>query len=416
MLAIMSNKPIATTVQPVEASLPGDAPVRRCALFDYGFRPFFLLCSAYALVMVPWWMYRFAHASVSFGVLPAVYWHAHEMIYGFVMAAIAGFLLTAVPSWTGERGFAGLPLIVAVVLWTAGRVAMSAAGAVPFWLVAAAELAFVPCLLALLAPPILRTRNRNLPVLAVLVVLWIIDGAFVLSLARGDALLATGAIRLAIDFVLVLVTIIGGRIVPVFTANALRRRGETVSTVTRMPLEYAVIGLMVAIAVTDVFAPNAWLSGVLAALAALAHVLRLAGWRSFRTRGEPILWIMHVAYAWIPLGLALKAFSLLGDFGWAAKWQHAFGAGVLATMIFAVMTRVALGHTGRPLVVSRAIGAAYLLLTFAALLRVFGIALFPENYLLTLTVAGTAWMFAFGTFLVAYAPILWWPRADGRPG
>jgi uncharacterized protein involved in response to NO len=398
------------------AAMSNPDSLRRFALFDYGFRPFFLLCGAYALILVPWWLYRFAHASVSFGGLPAMYWHAHEMIYGFVMAAIAGFLLTAVPSWTGARGFAGLPLIVAVALWFAGRVAMSVAGAGPFWLIAAAELAFVPCLLALLAPPILRTRNRNFPILAVLLVLWIIDGAFVLGLARADVLLASGAMRLAIDFVLVLVTIIGGRIVPIFTANALRRRGETVTTVTRKPIEFAVISLMVAIAVTDIFAPQGFASGVLAALAALAHVLRLAGWRSFRTRGEPILWIMHVAYAWMPFGLALKALSLLGDFGWAAKWQHALGTGVLATMILAVMTRVALGHTGRDLVVSRAVGVAYLLLTFAALLRVFGLTLFPAHYLLTLTVAGAAWMAAFGIFLVVYAPILWWPRADGRPG
>lgn len=391
------------------------APARRFALFDFGFRPFFLLCGAYALIMVPWWMYRFAHGGTSFGGVPALYWHAHEMLYGFVMAAIAGFLLTAVPSWTGERGSAGVPLIIAVLLWTAGRVAMGAAGAVPFWALAAAELAFVPCLLALVAPPILP-RNRNLPVLAVLCVLWIIDGAFVLGVARADALLAAGAIRAALDFVLLLVTIIAGRIVPTFTANALRRRGETVTTVTRRPVEYAVIGLMIAIAVMDVVAPQLWVSGVLAGLAAIAHAIRLAGWRSFRTRGEPVLWILHVAYAWIPLGLALKALALLGDVGWAGKWTHAFGAGALATMILAVMTRVALGHTGRALAVSRAIGVAYLLLTLAALLRVFGIVLAPTHYLLTLTVAGLAWMLAFGVFLVVYAPILWSPRVDGKPG
>jgi uncharacterized protein involved in response to NO len=301
-------------------------------------------------------------------------------------------------------------------LWFAGRVSMSMSGAVPFWLLAASELALVPCLLALLAPPILRTRNRNLPVLAVLSVLWIIDAVFIASVSRGDTMLAAGTLRLALDFVLVLVTIIAGRIVPTFTANALRRRGETVSTVTRKPVEIAVIALMIAIAALDLFAPAAWPSGALAACAAVAHAVRLSGWRSFRTRGEPILWILHVAYAWIPLGLALKAFSVLGDFTWAAKWSHAFGAGALATMILAVMTRVALGHTGRPLTVSRAITAAYLLLTGAALLRVFGIALFPAHYLLTLTVAGTCWILAFGIFIVTYAPILWSPRADGRPG
>ena len=386
------------------------------ALFSYGFRPFFLLAGAYALIMIPWWMFGYAHGSLSFGGLPPMYWHAHEMVYGFVMAAIAGFLLTAVPSWTGERGFAGKPLMAAVALLLAGRIAMSMAGEWPFWVLALAELALVPMLIALLAPPILRTRNRNLPLLAVLVVLWIIDVAFLTAIARSDVTLAAGSMRLAIDFVLVLITVIAGRIVPAFTANALRRRGEEPRVVTRPPLEFTVIGLMVAVAVTDVFVPHGIPSGVLAALAAIAHIWRLSGWRSFRTRGEPVLWIMHVAYAWMPLGLALKAIAILGDADWASKWQHALATGVIATMILAVMTRTALGHTGRPLVVSRAIAAAYLLLTFTAILRTFGVALFPAHYLLTLTVAAITWSTSFGIFLVVYAPILWRSRADGKPG
>jgi uncharacterized protein involved in response to NO len=393
-----------------------DSPPRGFALLSYGFRPFFLAGGAYALVMIPWWMYRFAHGGASFGGLPPMYWHAHEMIYGFVMAAIAGFLLTAVPSWTGERGFAGPPLIVAVTLWLAGRVVMSLAGDMPFWLLAAAELALVPWLIGLLAPPILRTRNRNLPLLAVLLVLWLIDAAFIASLWRVDAALAGGSARLAIDFVLILITVIGGRIVPAFTANALRRRGGEPNLVTRTWLEYVVIGLMVAIALVDVFAPNGIASGVLAALAALAHAGRMSGWHSFRTGGEPILWIMHVAYAWLPLGLALKACALLGDAAWASKWLHALATGAMATMILAVMTRTALGHTGRPLVVARAIAVAYLLLTCTALLRTFGVALFPAHYLLTLELSALTWMACFGIFLVVYAPILWRPRADGRPG
>jgi uncharacterized protein involved in response to NO len=390
--------------------------VRGFALFSYGFRPFFLLGGVYAFIMIPWWVYRFAHAGAAFAGLPAMYWHAHEMIYGFVMAAIAGFLLTAVPSWTGERGFAGKPLIAAVMFWLVGRLAMSASGETPIWVLAVAELALVPWLIVLLAPPILRTRNRNLPLLAVLLVLWVIDVAFLAGLARGDAALAAGSTRLAIDFVLILITVIGGRIVPAFTANALRRRGGEPDLVTRAPLEIAVIGLMVAVALADVFVPNGVLSGVLAALAALAHTWRLSGWRSFRTGAEPILWIMHLAYAWLPLGLALKAFAILGDAAWASRWQHALATGVIATMILAVMTRTALGHTGRPLVVPRAIAAAYLLLTFAALLRTFGVAWFPGHYLLTLTVSAIAWSACFGIFLVVYTPILWRPRVDGKPG
>ena len=151
-----------------------------------------------------------------------MYWHSHEMLYGFVIAAVAGFLLTAVPSWTGARGFAGRPLMIVVGLWMLGRVAMSTVGAVPFWLTAAAELSLLPVLLALLAPPIFRSANRNAPLLVVVTVLWLIDGAFLVALQRGDAALAGSTMRLAIDFVLILVTVIGGRIVPAFTANAMR--------------------------------------------------------------------------------------------------------------------------------------------------------------------------------------------------
>ena len=389
---------------------------RGFALFDYGFRPFFFLCGVYAVVMIPWWMYRFAHGGASFGGLPLMYWHAHEMVYGFVMAAIAGFLLTAVPSWTGARGFAGAPLVVAVALWFAGRGAMSFASDLPFPLVAAAELSLVPWLLALVAPPILRAGNRNVPILGVLVVLWAIDGAFLYGMARGNALLAASSMRLAIDFVLILVTVIGGRIVPAFTANALRRRGEGAVIVTRAPLEYAVIGLMVAIAVADIFVPDGALSGALAALAAVAHAARLAGWRSFRTGGEPILWVLHVAYAWLPIGLALKAMTLLADASWAGKWQHALAVGAMSTMILAVMTRASLGHTARPLVVSRAIAVAYVLLTVAAILRTFGGAVMPANYLEMLSIAGIAWLTSFAIFVAVYAPILWGPRIDGKPG
>lgn len=401
---------------------PTDAPAgvgksaKRFAIFDYGFRPFFLLSGLYALLIVPVWLYRFAHASTPFGSLPSLYWHSHEMVYGFVMAAVSGFLLTAVPSWTGARGFAGRPLFIAVFLWALGRIAMSSVGAVPFWLTAAAELALLPMLLALLAPPVFRSANRNAPLLAVLVVLWLIDGAFLVALHNGDAMLAGGAMRLAIDFVLILVTVIGGRIVPAFTGSALRSRGEEVNLTTRRPVEIAVIAAMVAVAVVDAFAPHSALSGVLALLAAVAHITRMSGWRSFRTGGDPLLWVMHVAYAWLPVGLALKAAALLADAGWAAKWQHALTMGVFATMILAVMTRASLGHTGRPLIVPRSIAIAYVLLTASTVLRVFGTTLFPGHYLLSVSAAGIAWVVCFGIFVVVYAPILWAPRADGKPG
>jgi uncharacterized protein involved in response to NO len=402
-----------STNAPTPACVPAHG---RIALFDYGFRPFFLLCGLYAVIIAPLWLYRFAHASAPFGGLPGVYWHTHEMLFGFVMAAVAGFLLTAVPSWTGANGFAGRPLILTVTLWLAGRLAMATVGAVPFWVTAAVELALLPTLLLLLAPPVLRGRNRNLPILGVVTLLWLIDAVFMRALATGDVLLAAGTSRVSVDLVLLLLVVIGGRIVPAFTGNALRRAGSEAAPVTRGWLEILSIGSVAAVAICDLLLPDSKLAGVLAAIAAAAHVLRLSGWKSFRVGGEPILWILHVGYAWIPIGLALKACWLLGGADFAAKWLHAITFGAFATMILAVMSRASLGHTGRPLVVSRAITAAYVLLTAGAIVRVFGAALVPDRYLLSLSVSGLAWMLAFAIFVVVYAPILIFPRPDGKKG
>jgi uncharacterized protein involved in response to NO len=401
---------------PAGTSVISDSRSHRFALFDYGFRPFFLLCGLYAVVMVPLWLYRFAYASTPFGALPGVYWHAHEMLFGFVMAAVAGFLLTAVPSWTGTGGFAGRPLYLAVGLWFAGRIGMATVGILPFWLTAAVELALLPTLLLLLAPPILRARNSNLPILGVVTLLWLLDAVFMRALQTGDFLLAAGSTRVTIDLVLVLVCVIGGRIVPAFTGNALRKAGSEVALVTRGWVEILAIGSVVAIAVCDIFMPNGVVAGVLAAVAAAAHVIRLSGWKTFRIGREPLLWVLHVGYAWVPVGLALKAAWLLGGFSFAAKWQHAITFGAFGTLILAVMTRASLGHTGRPLVVAPSIVVAYLLLTAGALLRVFGGALFPERYLLTLTASGASWTLAFLIFVFVYAPLLMTPRADGKQG
>ncbi len=397
-------------------TLENAPPERRFALFDYGFRPFFLLAGIYAVAIVPIWLYFFAHSAPTFGSLPPMYWHSHEMLYGFVAAAIAGFLLTAVPSWTGARGFAGTPLYVLVAAWAAGRIAMATVGSVPFWITAIAELSMLALLAALLLPPLARSQNRNMAMLAVLGMLWLIDAAFLAALKKGDVLLASRTMALAIDFVLILVTIIGGRIVPAFTANALRRRGQVPDIVSRKWVEMSAIGSMILIALVDVVAPHGRASALLAAIAALVHAIRLSGWRSFKTGGESILWVLHVGYAWLPIGLALKACYLFGTFDWASKWQHALTAGVFGTMILAVMTRASLGHTGRPLVVARAITVAYTLLTVAVSVRVLSSVVPPQAYVTTICIAGAAWTAAFTLFLIIYAPILIKPRLDGKPG
>ncbi|HET7764226.1 MAG TPA: NnrS family protein [Burkholderiales bacterium] len=385
-------------------------------LFAYGFRPFFLAAGLCAVLVVPGWILMFAHGSMPLGDLPPPLWHAHELFYGFVGAALAGFLLTAVPSWTGAKGFGGGPLAAVASAWLLGRLAFAFANALPFWALAAAELAFLPGVALLLAPPLVRSRNRNTALLLVLALLWITDATFLAGLARRDPGLASGGLRIAIDLMLVVVTLIGGRIVPSFTANALRRRGEGPEIRSLPWLERTVMALMIAVVVVDLWRPEGAIAGGLAALVALAQALRLSGWRSLRTRGEAILWVLHLGYAWLPFGFALKALSLLAGAGWAAHWLHALTMGAFGTMILAVMTRAALGHTGRDLTVGRGIAAAYVLLTLGVVTRVFAPALWPSHYLWTVIASGLLWTAAFAVYLVVYTPILVLPRADGKPG
>jgi len=385
-------------------------------LFAYGFRPFFLLAGLFAVIAVPAWLLMYSAGVQPLPDMPPQYWHAHEMVFGFLPAAIAGFLLTAVPSWTGARGFAGLPLVILSIVWLLGRIAIATAAMLPAWAVAALDLLFLPALAVVLAPPLLREKNRNTPMLAVLAVLWLADVVFLVAMFRPDPVLASRALRVAIDIVLTLVTVIGGRIVPSFTANALRRRGETPSVTSRKWLETLIVPTMVAVILVDAWRPDSIASGVLAAVAAGAHALRLSGWNGLRTRNDAILWVLHIGYAWLPIGFALKAFWLLNGSDWAAYWLHAHAVGALGTMILGVMTRVALGHTGRALHVKPSIAVAYLLLSAGALVRVFAPSLVPTAYLPMLTVSGALWTAAFVLFLVVYAPILTSPRADGKPG
>ena len=381
------------------------------ALFSYGFRPFFLGVGLAAL-LVPLWAWSFVSGADLPGAWPPMLWHAHEMLFGFVVAAIAGFLLTAVPSWTGRKGFAGWPLVLLFTLWLLGRLAVGSSEWVPH--AAVVELAFLPALLALLAWPLLRERNRNTPLLLVLVALWACDAVCHWALWRNDLALARQALLAGIDIVLVLVTVIGGRIVPAFTATALRQAGGVAAPRATEGLTSVVVTLMVAVAVVDVLWPYGPWAGGIALAAALVQALRLSQWQTRHTRRMPIVWVLHLAYAWLPLGLALKALSLLTGAAIAAYWLHALTIGAIATMIVAVMTRAALGHTGRPLQPHRLTVVAYVLLALAAVVRVFGPALHGQAYPMVVVCSAALWTAAFVLFLWIYGPILLGPSVNPR--
>lgn len=391
------------------------AETGRWVPFAYGFRPFFLAALAYAPVAVLAWLSLRATGWLPFESVPPQLWHGHEMIFGFAGAAIAGFMLTAVPSWTGQRGFGGATLVLLASLWLGGRLAFAASAWLPAQVLMVAELVFLPALVASLAPPLLRARNRHTVLLAVLAVLWSIDALFMRAVMRGDALLASRTLYVAIDIVLLLITVIGGRIVPAFTGNALRRRGVEVTIRSRGWLETVVIVAMALVVMGDAFEFPLPVKAVVAAGAAIAHALRLSGWQGLRTLREPIVWVLHFAYAWLPVGLALKATYLATGAPWAMPWLHALTMGGIAMMIVAVITRASLGHTGRELVVTRTTSVAYAVLTAAVLLRLLGAAL-PGPYELALRASGALWVAAFLLVLLVYAPILLRPRADGKPG
>lgn len=385
-------------------------------LLRYGFRPFFLGAGLAAMLLIPWWA-----ASYAFGVplgtaWPPTLWHGHEMLFGFIVAAIAGFLLTAVPSWTGARGFAGRPLAIVSGVWLLGRIAIATSQLWPLAVVAALDLAFLPVLAILVTPPLVRARNRNTPLLAVLAALWATDAAFYWGLSHHNDGTSLRALIVGIDIVLLLITVIGGRIVPAFTASALKQR-SIAGTVRAWPgVTELAIGFMIAVVLSDLLVPDGRIAGVIAALAAAAQAVRLVQWRTLKTLRQPIVWVLHLAYIWLPIGLALKAVALLTGAAPAAFWLHALTIGTAATMILAVMTRASLGHTGRPLVVDPVIALAYLLLTAAALVRVFGLAILRIAYPEVILVAAFLWTAAFVLFTWIYAPMLLAPRADGKPG
>ena len=384
---------------------------------SYGFRPFFLFAGAYGALAVAAWfavlhrLYTGAATAFPHGALPPHLWHGHEMLFGFAGAVVAGFFLTAVPSWTGREPVRG-PLLGALALvWLAGRIALWSAAVLPPALVAALDLAFVPFLAILVVRALAGGWSRRnaifLPVFAALFagnVLFHLDAA---GFAPG---LGARGLLLALDAVLFLLAVIGGRVVPAFTTNALRRAGEERLPVSRPPVEIAALLSVALLAVADLTAPDGAATGAIAAAAALIHAVRLSGWRGHRTLAEPILWIIHLGYAWLVLGFALKALALLGDFLPATAAIHALTIGAIGSMTLGVMSRAALGHTGRELKVSPPIVAAYLLVSAAALARVAGPALLPAYEPQALAAAAILWIAAFGLFTVFYFPILTRPR------
>ena len=377
------------------------------ALLSYGFRPFFLggaLWSALAMVV---WIGLLSGTVTLPTAFDPVSWHAHEFLFGYLAAIAAGFLLTAVPNWTGRLPIVGAPLGVLVGLWLAGRLAIAVSAHLPPALVAVLDLAMPVVLAAAIAREICKGRNwRNLLVLAMLLVLIAGNAVFHWE-AQAGAYAADGlGLRIGLAASVMMIAVIGGRIVPSFTRNWLLKRGES-----RLPAPFArfdklaLAALLLAL-VLWAAAPESRLAGTALVFAGLAQAARLARWAGHRTGAEPLVWVLHLGYAFVPLGAVVLGLAALVPLAVSAPAaQHLWMAGGIGLMTLAVMTRATLGHTGRALTAGPGTAALYLLLIGAVTARL-GAGLFPGIGQGLHLLSGLCWIGAFGGFVALYGPLL----------
>lgn len=369
-----------------------------------GFRPFYLGAGCFALLAVPLWITTYLTGRIPAGLSDPLGWHAHEMVFGFAPAVIVGFLLTAARNWTGRPTASGVGLLILFALWLTGRL-LNLLHAGPA--AALVDAAFLLAAAAAIGVPIWQARNRRNAFVVVLLI-----GLGAASFTHHAALngwldqLPPGiATILALDLILILMTVIGGRVIPAFSGNAV----ASLQPKSWPLVEALAIALPVLLLAGDAMSLEPAYLSWLAWAAALAHALRLAGWQPWKTRGNVLLLALPLAYAWIPVHLALR--------GAASPYAtHALTVGAMAGLMLAMMTRSALGHTGRTLKAGLSETVIFTAIHLAALARVAGPLLLPSGYRAWILTAGILWTLSFATFVAAYWPMLTRPRVDGRPG
>jgi uncharacterized protein involved in response to NO len=385
------------------APIPRLRPYAGPALFSYGFRPFFLFGSLYAGVAGLAWLPVFTGELTLLSAFAPRDWHVHEMLYGYVPAVVTGFLLTAIPNWTGRLPLQGMPLIVLVTAWFAGRIAVTLSAAIGWFPAALIDAGFLVLVAAAAAREIIAGRNwRNLKIVSLVVLLATGNICFHLEAHLAGA--ADYSIRLGLAIIVMLITLIGGRIVPSFTRNWLVRENPG-----RLPVSFNRFDAIVVVASAATLAlwiitPRSLGTGIALIVAGALQAVRLTRWAGDRTARERLVLILHLGYAFVPLGFLLlgaASFDLLP----AAAGIHAWAAGAVGTMTLAVMTRASLGHTGHALVASRGTQAVYVAVVLAAVTRI-AASLAPAYFIPLLVAAAVLWTFAFLGFGIAYGQTL----------
>ena len=401
----MSLPPLVSASRPAQSA----APLQGWPLLRLGFRPFYLGTALLACLAVPLWIAIFlGRIQVPLPMSPLL-WHAHEMLFGFAAGVVVGFLLTAVKAWTGLETARGPLLGARALLWLAARLASLVA---PYAVYATLDMLLLPAVAAVLLRVLIKAGNkRNIPLICLLLLMAAANLVFHLSVLGIVAVPAVSALYAELALILMVVSVITGRVVPMFTRNV------TPGLVINMPRKFE-LSLLAVTAVTLalwVFAAPAPVVLVASLAAGVMHAVRLWKWHPQVTFKRPILWILHASYAWLPLGFVLLA---LAQLGWVVPSLavHAFAVGVIGGLIIGMVTRTARGHTGRPLQPSRGEVVAYALVMLAAVLRVLVPAVQPAWYAYALEGAACLWAIAFAIYLVIYTPWLMRTRLDGKDG
>lgn len=385
------------------------------AIFALAFRPFFLAAAAFSIVsLVLWGMALSGWQFAPYGGVQ--FWHGHEMLFGFVGAVVVGFLLTAVQSWTGLRGANGRPLALLLLLWLAGRLLM-AMPVGPAMLTVFVDLLFFPAAALFLFIPLLaRNQSRNYFAVLILFLLMICNGISHFAALNGEPVLQSQALFSAVLLITVMMAIIGGRVIPMFTANTTQIQAKPRQKwPDRLALGSLWSLLFLSFLAFDWQAPDALLC-VLYGLAAILLGWRCARWRFFSTLPHPLVWSLQLGYWWIVVGLILFSGHHAGLGIPHSMALHSLTAGAMGTLILSMMSRVSLGHTGSPLIADRLITVSLVVILFAALSRVLGIGFTTSlsQHLLMLSIV--LWGVAYGLFLIRYSRLLISPRADGQLG
>jgi uncharacterized protein involved in response to NO len=373
-----------------------------------GFRPFFFGAACWAVVAIALWLCVLAGTIRLPTAFDDVAWHRHEMLFGFVGAAVSGFLLTAIPNWTGRLPIAGKPLLSLFGLWVTARFAVLVSGKFELWLPAIFDVGLFASLSLLAAREVIASKNRNIPIIGLVLLFGLADAADY----AGAAGLVSADLgwRSAIALVIVMISMIGGRIIPSFTRNWMAKRKMTRGLPTQpQKLDLLVIASTAAALLFWLIFPDDHLTGYMLILAAAAQALRLSRWGGLRTFADPLVLVLHLGYSWVPVGLLILGLSVTGADVPRSAGVHALTAGAMTTMIMAVMTRASLGHTARELKASPITVTGYACVTIGAVVRV-AASLGLGPYPLMLDIAGGFWGLALVLFLIIYAPILWSPR------